>query len=241
MVDDTAPTPEPRPMPPEKPWYQRKRILVPLVIGLLLLLWLVPPIVANPVPVGLDAEGQQAKSQGGWKDQAVEKNPASMLGGFVFVESAQIAKGQGTNAAVYTYSAIKLDMNLPKLIVVPILKGQIVSLAQERGLVVDPATEKKSDYDRNGASGTLYTMSGEARGSYGNIPVGVPTDVFVNIWRCSITGSWGVAVGAASTGGGAPGGPGLPLGLPGGGETMAPRQAYDEMRNQLLPNTVCLS
>lgn len=214
-----------------KPFYLRPVLIVSLLVLLLIIFWLVSPALAEPVQVGLDEDGDRFLEDSHWFVNDDRNTTASAFGGLVHVDSVQLSRNVSTEthetAAVYLWANVKIPAMLPRAMVEERMREIAIEQMEGSHVEVSELPESGIEHEGNGQNFHITYHNAVAR-EESAFRHEVELDVFIATWRCSVMGSYAVAVGIA-------------LRDYSGFEelTAADADPFHEMQERLLPHTVC--
>lgn len=237
---DSDPAPEPAPEDPApRPLYKRPGIMATIIVFLLLMMVILPPVIAQPTPVGLSDEGAQNAQDGGWVHQEDGPDTMSLFAGFVVVDPVQFEREEnGITTGMFLFSSVKIGAMLPQGIVSDRLHDAAMEQIADSGVKIQLDTQEEGPFSANGQEMAMRTYTGTVEnGVFGELDPGTKVDLFVATWRCSLLGSHAVAVGAAPHDDGEDGNDTL-LNL-GSADERSEGSGLHQIRDDLLAHTVC--
>ncbi len=192
---EAPPEGENAPASSRAPWYRRPGPLMGLLVLILILAVILPPVVASETPVGLTGEGQANAQAGGWEPD--EKNEKfSLMGGLITVNPVTLTQGgQPAPTGYYVYSTVKIPAMLPLGVVEGQMQENALEQLKENGVRVTRPAQSEAAFDANGHDVTIQYFNAVAENDQLFLAES-EVELFIATWRCSILGSYALAVGA---------------------------------------------
>lgn len=231
-------TEEEKPAPPEEgkpeaesdpaggraPWYRRPVPLIGILVLVLILVAVLAPVVADETPVGLTPEGEANAEAGGWEAQE-DDEAFSTFGGLVTVDPITLTQGGDTNpTGYYVYSTVKIPAMLPLGVVENQMQDNALEQLDQNGVRVTRPPQAEAEFDENGHDVTIQYFNAVAENDQLFLAES-EVELFIATWRCSLLGSYALAVGAV---------PVIDEGIIG-----SEGIELDEIENDLLAHTKC--